>query len=187
MTKRGTTLIEALVLISVSTIALLALVNLFLIFNSLYGYQQAFMAAAGSSGASMNALEAAILPANQVVTSRDFSGATYTSAETSLVLELPAIDDDGDIIDGAKDYIAFYTDAAAFYRLIEADVASARTSGLKKLSGTLSSLSFTYDTPDVTQALSVAVDLQTEAAFKGQAVESRLTGQWYLRNQTPSL
>lgn len=185
--KRGFSLLETVVIIGVTVMALLALVNLFLIFNTLYGYQQAFMATAGSSGVSMNALEAAILPANRVVASRDFSGTIYASATTTLVLELPAIDEGGDIIAGANDYVAFYTDSATLYRLIETDASSVRTPGLKQLSATLSSLSFSYDAADVTQATNITVDLQTAVQFKQEPVQSHLTGQWYLRNLTPSL
>jgi len=43
---RGMTLVEAVVTIGISTVALLALMNLFFIFNSIYGYQMAFVAPA---------------------------------------------------------------------------------------------------------------------------------------------
>jgi len=184
--KRGITLVETVVVISITTLALFALTNLFLLFNSTYGYQQAVIATAGSAGSAMNALEAAVLPASEVLVSRDFSDTAYASATTTLVLELPAVDGSGDMLPGAYDYIVFYTSDGTLYRLTEADAGSARTSGLKLLSTTLNSLAFTYDNGDFAQVTNVAVDLETRALVKQEEVLSRLTGQWYLRNWQPS-
>lgn len=187
MKKRGFTLLEAVIVIGMSVIALIALTNLFLIFNAMYGYQQAFMATAGSSGAAMNAFEAVILPADQVLASHNFNGTTYSSAATVLVLELPAIDSSGNTLPSAKDYVVFYASSENLYRLMQADASSARVSGLKKLSTTLSSLSFTYDNSDFTKVTNVTADIQTQVQFKQQTVQSHLRGKLYLRNVQPLL
>lgn len=185
MKKRGFTLLESVIVIGVSAMALIALTNLFLIFNAMYGYQQAFIATAGSSGAAINAFEAAILPADQVLASHSFSGTVYSSSATVLVLELPAIDSSGNTLPSAKDYIVFYVSSANLYRLMQADASSARISGLKKLSTTLSSLSFTYDNSDFTKVTNVIADIQTQAQFKQQTVQSHLREKVYLRNVQP--
>lgn len=185
--KRGFSLIEAVVVVGITVAALTALINLFFIFNSVYGYQQAFIASAGSSGAAMNAFEASMFPAGQVLASHSFSGATYASATTTLVLALPAIDGSGDVIADAKDYVAFYASSATLYRLVEADAGSARTSGLTRLSTTLNSISFTYDDADFTKVTNVTIDIRTQAQFKQQTAQSHLSGQMYLRNFQPPL
>ena len=184
--KRGITLVETVIVIGITTLALFALTNLFLVFNTTYGYQQAVIATARSAGSAMNALEAAVLPASEVLVSRDFSDTAYASATTTLVLELPAVDGSGDMLPGAYDYIVFYTSDGTLYRLTEADAGSARTSGLKLLSTTLNSLAFTYDNSDFTKITKVAADLTTRVFYKQQEVQSHLTGQWYLRNWQPS-
>jgi len=181
----GTTLVETIVLIAISTIALLALINLFLIFNSIYGYQRAFIATAGSAGSAISALEAAVLPAERVLALRSFSGTTYTSTTTSLVLELPAVDASGNLILGAKDYIAFYVSSTTLYHLIEADAGSVRLSGVTTLSTTLSSLSFSYDNADFAQVTRVTAEVETSMLFKTELIGGALRGQWYLRNYSP--
>lgn len=186
MTRRGFSLIETMVVLGISVAALIALVNLFLMFNSIYGYQQAFIASAGSAGTTMNALEAAILPANQVLVSHSFSGDTYTSSETILVLELPSIDSSGALIAGAKDYVAFYTSGASFFRRTEAAAGSVRISGVKTLSSAVASISFSYDDADFAKVTNITTDLQMQAALKQQTVQSHLSGRWYLRNRQPS-
>jgi prepilin-type N-terminal cleavage/methylation domain-containing protein len=182
MKKRGFTLIEMIITLGISVVALIALVNIFLTFNSVYGYQQAFMAAAGSAGSAMNALEAAVLPADQVLASHSFSGTAYSSGATALVLELPAVDSAGNIVAGVKDYIAFYTSGTTLYRLTLAGAGSARVSGTKKLSTTLNSISFTYDNADFTKVTNVTADVQTQAQYKQQTVQGHLSEQLYLRN-----
>lgn len=179
--KRGFTLIETIILAGITTMALVALTNLFISFNAVNGYQQAFMAA-GSAGTALNAFEAAILPADQVLSSHIFSGVTYPSATTTLVLELPAIDASGAVIAGVYDYIVFYSSSGTLYRLTQASVQSARVSGIKQLSTTLQILSFTYDNSDFTKVSSVTIDIQTQAAFKQQTVQNHLREQVYLRN-----
>lgn len=184
--KRGFTLVETVITFGISVMALIALVNLFFVFNAIYGYQQAFMATAGSAGAAMNALEAAVLPASQVLASRDLGGTAYASDADTLVLELPSIDGTGAVIAGAKDYVAFYASGATLYRLTEAAALSARLPGTKQLSTTLSSLSFTYDDADFTRVTNVTADIETQAQFKQQTVQSRLFERMYLRNyQSP--
>lgn len=183
--KRGFTLLESLVVIGVSVVALIALVNLFLVFNSIYGYQQAFMATAGSSGAAMNAFEAAVLPAGRVLASYNFDGAIHSSATTTLVLELPAIDSSGNSIPGVNDYVAFYASSTMLYRLTRAGAGSSRVSGSKQLSTTLYSLSFIYDNADFTEVTNVTADIQTQSQFKQQTVQSHLNERLYLRNFQP--
>lgn len=180
--KRGFTLVETFIVVGISVVALVALTNLFLIFNSTYGNQQVFMAVAGSASTAMNAFEAAILPADQVLASHDFSGTVYSSSATTLVLELPSVDSSGNIIAGTKDYIAFYSSSATLYRLTQAGAGSIRASGLTQLSTTLNSLSFTYDNGDSTKVTSVTADIVTQARFKQQMVQGHLNEQLYLRN-----
>lgn len=179
--KRGFTLVETIILSGISAMALLALTNLFISFNAVNGYQQAFMAA-GSAGTALNAFEAAILPANQVLSSHTFSGVAYSSATTTLVLELPAINASGTVIAGAYDYIVFYSSSGTLYRLTQAHAQSTRVSGTQQLSTTLQTLSFTYDNSDFTKVTAVAIDIQTQAAFKQQTVQNHLREQVYLRN-----
>jgi len=178
----GATLVETVVLVAITVAVLVALVNLFFIFNTIFGYQQAFMATAGSAGASLNALEASVLPAEHVLASRNFSGTTYSSATSTLVLELPTVDNEGDIVSGAKDYVVFYASSTELYRLVEANGASARKSGRTLLSSTLSFLSFTYDNANFAQVTRVVAEIETGRQFKEDVIQSTLRGEWHLRN-----
>lgn len=178
----GFTLIEVVVLVGISSVVLIALVNFFIIFNSIYGYQRAFMATAGSAGRAMNALQGAVLPAEAVLASHNFSGTIHTSATTSLVLQLPSVNSAGNIIPGVRDYIVFYASSTELYRRIEAESGSARISGQTILSTTLDSIAFTYDSANFPSVTSVMAEVKTSLTFKGSPIESHLTEVWHLRN-----
>ncbi|MBI2409894.1 hypothetical protein HYV30_02520 [Candidatus Kaiserbacteria bacterium] len=180
--RQGFTLVETSIVIALTVFELAALTNLYILFNSTYGYEEASIATAGSSSAAMSAFGEAVLPARRILSSRDFTGTVYESAAATLVLEVPAVDSAGGLIPDTYDHIAFYTSGNSLYRLTESAPGSIRRSGLTLLSSTLASLSFAYDNPAVESSTSVAADLSTRAQFKQQAVESRLSGIWYLRN-----
>ena len=180
--KNGFTFVELVVTLGISTLALIGLVNLFLVFNSVYGYQQILLATAGSAGAAMSTIEDSVLPASHVLTSHTFSGTTYASGTSTLILELPAVDSSGNIVSDTKDYVAFSSSTTMLYRLTQASINSVRISGLKQLSTTLQSLTFTYNDNDFTKVTQVTVDLQTQAQFKEQTAQSTLHEQMRLRN-----
>lgn len=180
--KRGYTLVETIVVIAISAIALFALTNLFLMFNTLYGYESAFIATSGSAGSAMNALESSVAQAQEVLASHDFSGTTYTSASTTLVLALPTVNSAGDIVAGEKDYVAFYASSTVLYRLTSASAQSARPSGRIQLSNTLHMVSFTYDNADFSLVTNVTADVETRTLYKNELLQARLREKIYLRN-----
>ncbi len=180
--KRGFTLIETLVVVALTVAAFITLTNLLFTFNSLNEYQQISIQTAGSAGTAINDLEAAILPADHVLTSHVFSGISLSSGTTTLILQLPAVDTSGNSIPGVSDYVGFYVSSSSLYRVIAANAASSRSSGVKLLSSTLDSLLFTYNTSTFDEVTNIIVDIRTRATFKQQLVSSTLYGQWYLRN-----
>jgi hypothetical protein len=165
-----------------STIALLGLVHLFFTFNTLYGHQQAYLATSGSAAAAMNAFEAAIAPARRALASRAFAADTYTSATSSLVLELPAVDEDGDIIADTYDYVAFYVASSTLYWVTEADEESVRVSEIKQSSPTLEELELTYDNETFAEVRTITVDLSMRATVKDEVIETRRIEDLHLRN-----
>jgi prepilin-type N-terminal cleavage/methylation domain-containing protein len=183
--RKGFTLIETIVVLVIGVCTLMALVNLFFMFNNVYGYQQAFIATAGSASTVLNSLETYVAQAEQVLSSRTISGTTYTTGASTLVLQLPAIDSSGSVIANAKDYVVFYASSTKLYARVSPDASSVRTGGTKQLSGTLQSITFTYDSGTVTEATSVSIDVQTRSQYKTTPVQSRLTETIYLRNRSP--
>jgi prepilin-type N-terminal cleavage/methylation domain-containing protein len=184
MTK-GFTLVELIITLGISFAALAGLVNMFFIFNATHEYQRIFHATAGSASASMNAIEAAVLPARHVLSSRTISGTTYSSGPSTLVLEVPAVDDIGNMVNGTNDYIVIVASSTSLYRITDAAATSARESGTTLLSTTLNALSFTYDEASYADVSRVTADVHTRATYKNDTAQTRLIEELRLRNFEP--
>ncbi len=176
------TLIETVIVIAVSLSVMTALTFLLYTFNKASLYGKASTQSYDSAGVLLREIESLTLPANAVLQTHSFSGATHSSSATSLVLELPSIDNSGAVIANAYDYVAFYAAGTNAYRLLEKNALSARVAGTKLLSSTLDALSFAYDNVDFAQVRTVTVDIHTEARVKEEVFTDRLYEQIRLRN-----
>jgi len=179
---KGFTLIETTIVIGLTVLITAAIGNFYINFNSVLGSDGGIMSVASGAGKIVNEAETMILPANQVLASYVFSGTTYTTSATTLVLELPAIDSSGNRITGKYDYAVFFVSGTTSYRIMQADSSSNRISGKKQLSTTVDTLTFAYDNVDFTKVKKVDIDVQTKVVIKGKAVIGHLHKQVYLRN-----
>jgi hypothetical protein len=151
-------------------------------FNENVSYEQAAAQSSGSASVLTRELTSFILPANAVLQTHTFSASNHTSSSTALVLEIPSIDSAGNVIANTYDYAAFYVVGADAYRLLEANALSARTSGTKLLSPTVSALTFTYNNADFTLVDTVTLDVQTQASVKQYLLSDHRREQVRLRN-----
>lgn len=158
---RGLTLVETVVVLGIFLAITAILAVFFLRFNSFFGYQSAVRDTAGSANTALDQMHTALLQATRVAASHTFSGTAYTSGTNVLVLQIPSIDASGNIIVGANDYEAFYATGAALYHTIDANPSSSRVSRTQKISSTVSTLSFTYDSADFSNVTTVTALLNT--------------------------
>lgn len=180
---RGFTLIETILTIAMTVLIMLSITNLYLNFTKLYAYQQTQVATGSAASSAVQAIHAAVLPANQVVTSHSFSGTVQTTGSSALVLEVPSMNASGDIVLNTHDYIAFYLIGTDLYRRVDAGAGSVRISGTKKVAARVTSIGFTYDHADVTQATRVSVTVTVSENTKSGMVQTSLEGTSYLRNK----
>ena len=182
MSKRGFTLVEVVIVIFLFTLVMLAVVDLFISFNTSYSKQVANIGTAQSAAAFMNEVQRDVLQANSVAASHLYSGTTYTSDASTLVLTLPSVDASGNVVATMYDYAIFYLTGSTTYRIMDVDASSARAPGSKKLSDVMSYLTFTYNNVTPSSATNVTVDATTSATVKTQTFQTHLTQQIYLRN-----
>lgn len=176
------TLLETVIVVAVSLIMMIALSLLLYTFNksSLHGKISA--QSYDSAGAVLREIEALALPASAVLETHAFASATHTSTTTSLVLQIPSIDNSGNVIANTHDYAAFYFVGTSVYRLLEKNAQSARVAGTKLLSTTLGSLTFSYDSATFSEVRTVTADIETQATVKDEVLTTRLREQIRLRN-----
>jgi Tfp pilus assembly protein PilW len=180
---RGFTLMETVITIAFSVIIMLAIATLYLNFNKLYLYQQTYVATAVSARDVINAIDAAVLPADAVVSSHTFSGVAITTATSSLVLELPSINSSGDIIAGVHDYIGFATTSTDLFERVDPGTGSVRVTSSKRVGALVDSLFFGYGSGSATQASVISATTTTKLVTKDGTVQTTLHGQFYLRNK----
>jgi len=86
-------------------------------------------------------------------------------------------------LSGKYDYAVFYADGTNLYKKVDADGDSSRTTETKKLSDTLSSIAFTYDSVDLNLVGKVNVDIQMQAIGGRQTVNADIQKEMFLRNK----
>lgn len=181
--NRAFTLTETVITIAMTVVIMLAIANLYLNFNSLYLYQQTFVATTDAARSGIGAVREAVLPADRIVASHSFSGTTVTTSASALVVEIPSVNAAGDIVSGAYDYIGFYRTGTDLYQRTEANAASVRPAGIRKVAALVDTIVFSYDTADAAQAARVSADITTKLVTKNGPIETSLSGQSYLRNK----
>ncbi len=180
--KLGFTVVEILVVVAIFVLIITVFFDLFYNYGQVFRTESARVDIAGSARDAMQSLNTYALQADKILSSRMIATTTYSSGPTAVVFELPAVDSSGEIVSGVFDYVVFYLSGKNFYQRTEANSASNRASGLRWLGGNIAAITLTYDSVDLTQAISIDVDVQTEALIKDIMMQYRLRQQVYLRN-----
>ena len=116
------------------------------------------------------------------MTSHNFSGTTYSTDQHTLVLEIPSVDGSGNIVSGKHDYTVFHLTGKNLYRLVQADAASSRPSGLNQISDAVAAIIFTYNNSDLSKATKIDANIQMQTISGGQTISYNLHQEIYLRN-----
>lgn len=180
--KAGFTLIEVIVALFSAVFILGAFISLFLLHGSLYNQQQASVRTSEGLRNGTQTLQLYASQAYRVLASRDFSGVAYDSGDDALILQLPAIDAQTNILPGKWDYALFYLSGDKLFLRVETDQASSRTAIYKLLAENVSNFLLTYDSADFALVKNITAELQTRVDIKGEAVTAGVTQQVNLLN-----
>jgi prepilin-type N-terminal cleavage/methylation domain-containing protein len=176
----GFTLLEVLIALALALIIFSAMTTIYIRYGSYFASQTAAVSVGETAAISLNELSELVPQADTVVSSRTFSGTTYTTGATTLILELPSVSSTGDVIASTYDYVVFYVKNGILYRTMEIGSGSIRHAGTKLLTDKLGAVSFIYDNADVTQAKSVTADIYTQVP--SGAEHAHLAQKLYLHN-----
>lgn len=181
-TQKGFTLIETIVAIGIASLLIGVLFLLFDNYNKVFKAQQTSARVLVSASQAGNELQNYARQASAVVSSYTFSGTTYTSNSTTLVMKMPAVDSSGSLITGEYDYVVFYTSSGKLYEKVSAYASSDRKTLTKQLSDTASSVTFTYNNGTPSSATQVDVDIIMSATEAHATASHELKQTLYLQN-----
>ena len=181
--QNGYTILEALVSVAITAVIALVLFGLLFIHmritnmgsgNSILQKQRTIIE---------QELEESIHLTTHVVASATINGVLYQSSISTLILELPSIDNDGFVITDAFDYVVYYLDGARLLTETESNPLSARQSVNKELSDSVGEMNFWYNNSSLTDASLVRVDLTLQKAIFSKKQIISLQNIFYLRNK----
>ena len=179
---KGFTLIEIIVGIGVFILLIFALFNLYLVYGSLYSFQDTQLTATMDGRVAMSEITFLTVQAYRVVGNITIATTTYYSGTTTLVLQIPSMAAGDGTISNTWDYAVFYINGTNLYRTIQANAASSRISGTRLLTGNLQNLVFSYDNADLTQAQKVSIDINIQTQTAKYTATNHSTEQVTLRN-----
>lgn len=179
---KGFTLAETLIAMAVALILLGAIVQFFLGYSRTRHFIEANFQVTNSASVIADDVTLIVRQSNRILSSRVFSGTTYTTGTSTIVLELPTVNGSGSIVAGSSDYMLFYKSGEDFYWVSTPAGSSARQAFTKRIGEAVSSVTMTYNNADVTAATKVDIDVQTTKSSGGQNYTQRVHNQAYLRN-----
>ncbi len=186
--KFGLTLVEILVGIAVFGLITVLIAAIYLSHYKIYSNQNSQIDAASQSKVGIDEIVNQIRQSASVANSCTPCGSDTTSSSV-LILQLWPLDSNGDPKDpssGNYDYIVYKKnpiDITQMIRKILPNASSTRKGGNQIISSNISSLTFTYNNADPTQATKVTIVLTTSQAALGKTQTSTQTKVVDLRNK----
>jgi len=184
--EAGMTLMEGLAVLGIMMIVLVLVSEIFGVSMNLITAQ--LRRTDTSSGAihAVRRLTEQARGASSVVDSHVFDSGTYTTDDDTLVLQIPSIDSNGDIIPAEYDYVAFYRDAtetSKVFSVIEPSASSIRPSGVRLMSDFNDTMIFRYNDPDESEANRVSVYFANSREYRERSIETEAWTSIFLRNR----
>lgn len=182
--QAGFTLFEMIIVIFLLAILLVGLLNIFDWQQKVYNLEQADIAATGTARVALNAMTFAIAQGTEIVASRNINGTDYSTGGSTIVVEVPSYDSNGDWLPSDHDYLVFTANGNRLEMITDAAANSDRKSGTKLLTDSLESFALTYNNGTPSQASQVTAIVTTRAYYRGnQSISVTLQETIFLRNK----
>lgn len=183
MKKKGITLIEVLV-----TSGLIGAISTLLIYSLIFGMQSSDYTInrsgdTGNASIAINDISKSILLSISLVDRITYQSVEYVSDSDTLILQLPAIDSQADVVVGSSDYIIYDYDVGSktLKEKILPSESSSREFALRNLLENVKSVSFV--TNNSSKGKTVLVNLDINSVSGGKISNYMLSRTVRLRNQ----
>lgn len=190
MSRKGFTLLELVITLSIAAVAGVLLIQLLVQNNGLFFQQQATVSQGLNLNNAVSQISNDIRSSNGVVSGYPIISPTILSSQSSLVISIPSIDPSGNVISNTYDYIVVGQDGQNSSLLREwlySDPASSRTSKNRVLVKDLSLIRFYYMnsngvvvSPTQASKINFVINISTKLGVSNQ--QSSSSAQVILRN-----
>lgn len=173
--NRGFTIIEITIVIVITAIVLVMVGAMLVSQWQLYGSESALAEVKAQNIIAQKIIISTIEEGINVVASSTINGVNYVSDGDTIVLKLPSIDSNQNIIFGSFDYAAFDLDAvnSKIISNVEKSPLSARADGQKTIAQFVNNLNFGYNDIVWTSVNKIEITLVTTKQEGGVVRESR--------------
>lgn len=169
--RRGVSLVEILVAVGISSLLLASVSTINLLASQTSEYGTTYMATHAGTRQGIDWMTQDIRWANQILSSITISSTLYTTADDTIVLEIPSIDSSGNVIAETNDYVVYHLnseDNTILERILDAHEDSSRSDATKTIAQNVSALGFSANGTGLASVSDVTVLSQVEIALTTQ-------------------
>lgn len=175
-------LTDSLIAIFIFVLIMGILIGVYLTYNNVFKIQVAYNELNSTSTIAFDRISKNIRAAATLVESHTINSTEYTTDSDTLILQIPSIDADQDIIFDTYDYLAYYKDGSLLKIDLEANPSSSRNSGIQTTASFVDSIIFNYNKTDYSQVSKVEIILVNTKTVSNQQPRIIMQSTVQLRN-----
>lgn len=147
MARRGFTMLEIIIVLSIALICFLIILGMYISQSRLYASESNISELQTINSIIQETVSRNIEQGIEIIESKIINGTIYISDSNTMIVKLPAIDASKQIIAGVYDYVAFDFDSAnsKITSNTETGSGSARPTGEKTVANFVGTLNFRYN------------------------------------------
>ncbi len=176
-------LADTLVAIFIFTLIMGMLIGVYLTYNDVFKIQIAYNELNSSSTIAFDRMSKNIRAAINVVEVHTINSTEYTTDYDTLILEIPSVDNNQDMIPDTFDYLVYYKNGAFLKANLEADASSSRNSGIKTITSFVDTIIFNYNNTDYSQISKVEIILKNTKTVGKKQLQIIMQSSVELRNK----
>lgn len=174
---------DTLITLSIIVILSVLIVGLYFSYNNIFKIYLVKSDLQNSNTISLYKMTSTIKSASNIVESKTINSQNYTTSINTLILELPSVDNNQNIIPNTYDYLVYFLDSTNLKSSQEAAAGSSRESGIYLIGENINNIIFSYNKNIISQADKVEITLTAVKEIKQISQKLISHSQAKLRNK----
>lgn len=183
--KKGMTLVEVLIVASITALLFIVAGTIYVTQNKLYGHENVKAYLQRDTLVNLYIITDQIKQGSEILESIIINERPFISTAKSIIIKTPSIDENKHFIEGSFDYIVFYLNPESENELkmiIKADPISSRTPNEKILNHNIKDINFEYNNENFENVNRVNINLSLGQEYHNQKYTFSLNTSTTIRN-----